>query len=84
MACGLPNVARAWATVGAVVSATAQLDPNHPLARPTVTALLSHFHAANDIQTVACLVRVLFVKAPRVDAAQRVFESKTAALPDLK
>lgn len=75
----LPSVARAWRTIGAMLANAGHLDPVHPLARATVESILRHFYTINDVQTVACIVRVLFVPPAADVSSADDFEAKLSA-----
>ena len=61
----LDVIARAWSTLAAVASTN--LSVNHALGRPLVARVLEYFIQACDLQTVACMSRVLLI--PRANAA---------------
>ena len=54
---GMDVVARAWSTLSA--TALASLPPTHALARPLAKRILDHFLLVSDLQSVACMSRVL-------------------------
>ena len=76
---GLTSIARAWRSLSAIAEScdAGALPLQHTLARPLVQQILSHFEAASDIQTVACMSRVLLSVTKPVAAATAPHPSST-------